>query len=126
MLKSSDTEILLANLCDGVNSTEIVDRRTEKKELQVFHNSSSSSIDLDVSDISRLNWTTSTDDDLEMPNQPLDENLEEDFLRLSKDKWAELRLNLFNKVALLNFYHPNRIYIRNHEYSPRFDQFFFF
>lgn len=128
LLKSND-----ANMVDrfGFESAQIVDRRTTK-DLPVFNNSRSSSIDLDESDISLLNWTTSTDDDdvdPEMSYAPLDESLknsssssaqEEDLLRLSKDKWAELTSTQFNKIFLCNFYHPERIYIRNHCYSSRY------
>lgn len=125
---------LIVDIVDrsGFESAQIVDRRTTK-DLPAFNNSRSSSIDLDESDISKLNWTTSTDDDddvdPEKSNAPLDESLknsstssaqEEDLLRLSKDKWAELTSTQWNKIFLCNFYHPERIYIRNHSYSSRY------
>lgn len=99
----------------------------------MFNNSDSASIDLDDSDISHLNWTASTDDvDAEASAAPVYEKLinssmsssssaqEGDLLRLSKDEWAELTANEFNKILLCNFYHPNRIYIRSHQYSSRY------
>lgn len=120
LIKSNEAD------CTGFPSTQIVDRRTPK-EFPVFRNSDSdSSIDLDESDISLLNWTTSTDsDDPEMPSENLNNSATsstqvEDLLRTSKDKWAELTLNQFNKVILCNFFHPNRVYIRNTDYSSRF------
>ncbi|KAJ6624811.1 putative ATP-dependent RNA helicase TDRD12, partial [Pseudolycoriella hygida] len=95
---------------------------------KVFYNSDTSSIDLDESnDVSLLNWT-STDDDSETSNKPSYKLLkhsstasahEEELLCLSKDVWDELALDKFNKVLLCNFYHPNRIYIRNFDSSSR-------
>lgn len=111
LLKPNDADI---------KSAQIVDTRTT----EVFNNSGAASIDLDESDVSHLSWATSIDDDdpeICRKNSSTSSAHEEDLLRLSEDKWAELS-SQFNKVFLCNFFHPNRIYIRNHNYSSRYAQ----
>ncbi|XP_037028322.1 putative ATP-dependent RNA helicase TDRD12 isoform X2 [Bradysia coprophila] len=108
--------------------TEIVDRRATKEEL-IFNKPDDDNYDLDESNPSLLNWSTSSGDDDDAPSVPVLENQtdsavsdadEEDLLLSSQDKWAELPVKQFHKVFLGNFYHPNRMYIRNSFYETRF------
>lgn len=115
---------------DCTTPTEVIDR-TAMEEVPVFTKPDDDNYDLDESNPSVLNWsTTSGDDDdadvavpsvrgSQIESVASSEAHEEDLLRLSQDKWAELPSNQFHKVFLCNFYHPDRIYIRNSFYSTR-------
>lgn len=100
-----------------------------------FNNSWDESL-FDESEVSRLNWTTSTDDDecyvtehKVNENEDMQSNLlnasscstssakSDELLRECNDKWAELLWDQFNKIYLGTFYHPGRLYIRNNDAS---------
>ncbi len=104
---------------------QVVDLRGTSNDEQIFKKSDDEDFDLDESNPSLLNWTTSSDDEGEKEKVNRKESTASyssnaNMLRSSQDKWAELTVNQFNKVFLCNFYHPNRIYIRNDCYSSRY------
>lgn len=121
-------ELLTEEIVGAVGTTsptEIVDL-SATKDLPVCNKSDDDNYDLDESNPSLLNWSTSsTENDVVSVRKKTTNSIassvvhEEDLLRQSQDKWAELPSNQFHKVLLGIFYHPNRIYIRNSVYSAR-------
>lgn len=124
LLKAQDSG--LEPECAGFTPNEIPDQTAHPTEVPVFRNSDSEDMDLDESNPSVLNWSTSYSDDEECDDE--EEQIkksstsahDQDLLGLSKDKWAELSLDQFNEIVLCNFYHPGRIYVRNNCYWSRY------
>lgn len=114
---------------DCATLTEVADR-APTKEVSVVNKPDDDNGDLDESNPSLLNWSSSTsgyghDESPVASRQNETESLassdadEEDLLCSSQDNWAELPTNQFHKVYLSVFYHPSRIYIRNTFYSAK-------